>query len=268
MKTRVSAVIVASVSCMFLGGCVTSGTYQAKEQERQQVSRNLQETKNSYTELKEKFGKLEEANNEQSAGLKKLSAEAVEMKMENAKFAEANNEQSARLKKMSAEAEETRLENARLAEKTQKQSENLKMISAEFVELKLENAKLIEAIKPENILKTLAETITVQKQKIKTLTDENTKIRLKLISLPKMQPAESPLKKTAVDIEQQPVPLPPAIKKELAAAPVGKAPAGKSGIEAAPVPATGPELTFEPGGSAPGETGESAADPTAAPVKN
>ena len=226
MKIRVSAVIVASVSGMLLGGCVTSGTYQAKEQERQQLSRNLEEIKTSYTELKEKYGKLDEASNELSAKLKRISAEAVEMKLENVKVAEVNNEQSVELKKLAAESAGLKLANKRLAEENIKQSENLKMISADFVELKLENAKLLDALKPENILKSLAENFKMQKQKIEALSDENVKMKQELIAQPKMQPVESqgekaPAKKIVIESATADA------KKELTPEPTEGSPAEK-----------------------------------------
>lgn len=89
MNNRVSLLLVAAGTVMVLGGCVSSGTYQVKEQENQQLGKSLEEAKNSYNELKEKCGKVEATSSEQGEQLKKLTAELALLKQENERLAEA-----------------------------------------------------------------------------------------------------------------------------------------------------------------------------------
>jgi ferredoxin-NADP reductase len=81
--------MIATGMVVVLGGCVSSGTYQAKEQESHQLGRSLEEMKSAYTELQVKCGKFESANSEQGEQLKKVAAELAILKQENEKLAAA-----------------------------------------------------------------------------------------------------------------------------------------------------------------------------------
>jgi len=149
MKRKLIGFALLAVTAALAGGCVSSGTYQAKEQETQQLSKNLDETRGSYSQLKDKYDKLEAVSNEQS--------------------------------------------------------EKLKKISAELAELKVENAKLVDATQPESLLKTLAETFTVQQQKIRELKAENAKMKQELLAPQKLQPVAPPPGKAPVEGEVKPL---------------------------------------------------------------
>lgn len=140
MKNRVSLFVVAAGAVMALGGCVSSGTYQAKEQESQQLGKSLEEVKASYAELQAKCGK----------------------------FAAANSEQS----------------------------EQLKKFFTELALLKQENEKLAEAARPDNLLKSLAETLATLQQKVEQLKVENAKMKQELLVPQQLQPVALPPRKT------------------------------------------------------------------------
>lgn len=59
-------IIVAGIACsaLFAGGCVSSGTYTTKEQEALQLSKDLQTTKGSYSELEDKYNKALSENSD------------------------------------------------------------------------------------------------------------------------------------------------------------------------------------------------------------
>jgi hypothetical protein len=77
-KFAALAIMVAVVS---LGnGCVSTGTYQAKEQESMQLSKSLDESKTALAEISDKNGKLTAENEVLSGKLKKLEGEFATLK--------------------------------------------------------------------------------------------------------------------------------------------------------------------------------------------
>lgn len=168
MDIRYGTVLVAAVSVISLCGCVSSGTYQAKEQESQQLGRSLEETKNAYNELQEKCARLEASNSGQVEKLAKLSAD--------------------------------------------------------FAALQQENAKLAEAVKPENLLKSLAETVAALQQRVDVLKAENAKMKQELLVPQKLQPVESPPRKAPLDKAALPLAPVAGTNNDLPAVPAEKTP--------------------------------------------
>lgn len=139
MKNRVSLLVVAAGTVMALGGCVSSGTYQVKEQENQQLGKSLEEAKSSYNELKEKCGKVEAVRSEQDEQLKKLTAE--------------------------------------------------------LALLKQENERLVAASRPDNLLKSLADSFAALQQRVEQLKAENAKMKQELLVPQQLQPVAPPARK-------------------------------------------------------------------------
>lgn len=133
------AVLTMMITVVSLGsGCVSTGTYQAKEQESMQLSKNLEESKATLSEVNDKNMKLTAETETLNGKLKKMDGELATLK-----------EESARLKD----------DNSKLRDETAR--------------LKEENAKLAEAVKPENLLKALANSLA-------ELQGENSKLKLAL----------------------------------------------------------------------------------------
>jgi chromosome segregation ATPase len=176
MKSRFVAVVIA-VSLTSLGGCVSSGTYQVKEQENQQLGRSLEETKSAYNELKEKYQAKEQESQQLGKSLEVAKSAATELQEKCTKLEESNNGQVEKLQKL----------------------------SADFAALQLENVKLVEATKPENLLKALAEVVTTLQQRVDMLQAENTKMKQELLVPQKLQPVEAPPRKAPLDKELAPV---------------------------------------------------------------
>jgi DNA repair exonuclease SbcCD ATPase subunit len=86
MNNRYGAFIVVSLAGALMGGCVSSGTYQAKEQETQLLNKNLEATKSAVGELQEKSKKQGEENETLKALNKKLESDIAELKGLNEKL--------------------------------------------------------------------------------------------------------------------------------------------------------------------------------------
>lgn len=112
LKGKMLCVIVVSLAAMLTAGCVSTGTYQAKEQETQLLKKSLEDTESGLSELKDRNKKL---SNDYELALSKL-----------------------------------------------------KVIESEMSELRIENEKLTNAVKPENLLKTLVDSYnSVQAENLK-----------------------------------------------------------------------------------------------------
>jgi regulator of replication initiation timing len=122
MKMKSKALIFIMIGAVLLacGGCVSSGTYQAKEQKSLQLKKNLEVTKGDYSELQEKSKKLSEDNDAMALMLKKLDADFAELKVDNEKL---------------------KLENEKLVAAL-KPENLLKTLLESFSALQMENAKL------------------------------------------------------------------------------------------------------------------------------
>ena len=120
---KTSLIAISSLAAITVGGCVSSGTYQAKEQESLELKKSLLNTKGDYSELQEKNKKLAEDYETALTKLKKINADFAEIKAENEKL---------------------KLENEKLA--TAVKPENLlKSFTDAFTMLQAENAKLKQA---------------------------------------------------------------------------------------------------------------------------
>lgn len=164
MKFKAKLVVVAifSAAALLTTGCVSSGTYQAKEQESLQLKKNLEETKSVYSELQDKSKKLAEDNDAMILKLKKLDADLVELKADNDRY-------KLEIDKLKAEIDKLKLENDTL---------------------KIDNEKLSTAVKPENLLKTFVELFA-------TIQTENVKLKQALAAAEKAaqkKDAEPPIK--------------------------------------------------------------------------
>lgn len=160
-----SGVLAVVATVLSLGsGCVSTGTYQAKEQESAQLSKNLEESKGIISEISEKNRKLLKESETLAASLKVLEEELTRLK-----------EESVRLK-----------------------DDNGKLIE-ESGRLREENAKLSEAAKPENLLKSLANSLA-------TLLNENSRLKLALEDAEKSSKMNSDPIKISPEIAK-PVPV-------------------------------------------------------------
>jgi len=196
LTTRSALFAFFPVAALLTSGCVSSGTYKAKEQESIQLSRNLEETKGAYQELEEKNKKLTAEGEALNEKLKKLNTEIADFKLD---------------------IEKLKVDNA----KYKLEGENYKLENENY---KFENEKLSLAAKPENLLKTLADSIAA-------LQAENAKLRQSLVLAEKV-----PVKKDP----EPPVILNPVVTKPAAAVEensAGKAIASpETGKESAPQP--------------------------------
>lgn len=138
MQFRFDALALLTAVVLLGSGCVSTGTYQAKEQESQQLTRNLEECKSSLSES--------------SASCAKLAAEAETL--------------HGRLKKLDADMAALQAESSRL------QDDYLKL-KDESARLKEENARLAATVKPENLVKALANSLA-------ELQNENSRLKLAL----------------------------------------------------------------------------------------
>lgn len=138
MRYRPGTLFILFTVVLLCGGCVSTGTYQAKELESQQLSKSLEESKNTITEINDKNAKLTAESETLGSKLMKLDGEIAVLK-----------EETGRLKD----------ENSKLKDESSR--------------LKEENIKLAEAVKPENLLKTLASTLA-------EIQNENSKLKLAL----------------------------------------------------------------------------------------
>lgn len=78
--------LLCSFAALLTSGCVSSGTYQAKEQQSLQLSRDLENSKNAQSELLDKNKKLLEENAALNLKLKNLNADFAGLKAENDKL--------------------------------------------------------------------------------------------------------------------------------------------------------------------------------------
>ena len=196
---------------LVLSGCVSSGTYQLKEQESQRLGRNLEEARGQYAELQKKYGKLEDENADLAATIKKQKGELADAGEKNGKISEQNGELADKLKKLTADLGSTRGEveresraNADLSDKLKKlavdfvdlktEKDKLALINntlsgkvgrqaAEIAELKLANEKLATAVKPENLLKTVGEYFESQQKQLDGLATENAKLKQTIMEM-------------------------------------------------------------------------------------
>lgn len=88
-RNKIRFVVLVSMMAMLSGGCVSSGTYQAKEQESLLLKKTLDETTTGLSELQEKNRKLNAENDLVYKKLKKLESEMSDLKAENEKLAES-----------------------------------------------------------------------------------------------------------------------------------------------------------------------------------
>jgi len=206
LTTRSSLFAFFPVAALLTSGCVSSGTYKAKEQESIQLSRNLEETKGAYQELEEKNKKLTAEGEALNEKLKQLDTEIADFKLD---------------------IEKLKVDNA----KYKLEGENYKLENENY---RLENEKLSLAAKPENLLKTLADSIAA-------LQAENAKLKQSLVLAEKV-----PVKKDP----EPPVKLNPVVTKPAAA--VEESSAGKAiaspetGNESALLPKDSTESLVEP----------------------
>lgn len=119
-------------------GCVSTGTYQAKELESLQLSKSLEESKSTISEINDKNAKLAAESEALSGKLKKLDVELIALKQE---------------------IDRLKNDNSKLKDESSR--------------LKDENLKMAEALKPENLLKALANSLA-------ELQSENSKLKLAL----------------------------------------------------------------------------------------
>lgn len=143
MKFKSAVLAVMAIVVALGSGCVSSGTYQAKEQESLQLSKSLEESKGTISEMTDKNAKLSTESEALAGKLKKLDGEFSALKEESGKLKD---------------------ENSKLKDESSK--------------LKEENARLAEAAKPENLLKSLADSLA-------TLQNENSKLKLSLENVEK-----------------------------------------------------------------------------------
>lgn len=94
-KDKFKLALLVSMVAMLSGGCVSSGTYQAKERESMLLKKSLEETSAGMNELQEKNNKLKDENEKLkdengsiSLKLKKLESEMSVLKIENEKLTE------------------------------------------------------------------------------------------------------------------------------------------------------------------------------------
>ena len=152
LTSRHSIPVFISICVMILSGCVSSGTYRAKEDESIQLSRNLDEAQKANIDLMQKNRALADENEALARKLKDLDAGMAAFRQEQ-------------------EA------------------------------LKLENERLKSAVKPENIIKTLIESIA-------SLQAENAKLKQEIASAEKVSPVKAPV---------PPVKLSPVLTRPIAA---------------------------------------------------
>jgi chromosome segregation ATPase len=138
MPVRFDALIIMFTVVMLGSGCVSTGTYQAKEQESLQLSKSLEESKATISEISDKNARLTTEAEALGGKVRKLDGEIATLKEETAKL---------------------KGENSKLKEESSR--------------LKEENAKLAEAVKPDNLLKSLANSMA-------ELQRENSKLKLSL----------------------------------------------------------------------------------------
>ncbi|NVO21725.1 MAG: hypothetical protein HXX13_18650 [Bacteroidetes bacterium] len=89
MNTRkIRLAVLFSLVALLSGGCVSSGTYQAKEQESLLLKKTLDEKITGLSELQDKNKKLNDENELIAKQFKKLESEMADLKAENEKLAE------------------------------------------------------------------------------------------------------------------------------------------------------------------------------------
>ncbi len=162
-------IVVSMGFAAFLGGCVSTGTYQQKEQESLMLNKSLDESRILYSNLQAKYKKLGEENTEQELELKKLKVELSESIIKNNGLVEVT-------KKLATDNNDLKVENEKLTTTNSSLSLKVKKLSTEFEDMKLAHEKLVIAVKPENILKTAGEYFAEMQQKIDKLTKENTSL--------------------------------------------------------------------------------------------
>lgn len=243
---------------LILGGCVSSGTYQLKEQESRMLSKNLEESRSSYAELQSRFKQLQD----EKAGLEselrkqkadlgdsteknqklidtngKLTADLADARGENDRLKSTNGELSDRLKKLAVDFVEIKAERdkANLANVTL--SGKMNRLSSEMAELKVANEKLTIAVRPENLLKTMGECFESQQQRLEVLGAENARLKTTVLEMRGSgrvkgageSPSRAPERKSAVA---------PSVDKPEVAQPVSARPAStRSAVKAQPAAA-------------------------------
>lgn len=202
---------VLGVGALFLSGCVSSGTYQLKEQESQLLSKNLEESRRQYGDLQKKYRQLEDENSDLTSSIRKQKGELAEAASRNEKLAATNAELTAQSKALAADLADARGEVERKIQANTDLSEKMKKLAVDFVDLKAErdkvsqanltlfgkvgrqageiselkaaNEKLANAAKPENLLKTVGEYFEAQQKKLDDLKEENARLKQTLLEM-------------------------------------------------------------------------------------
>ncbi len=238
-----------AVGALFLAGCVSSGTYQLKEQESQQLSRSLEEARANQGALEKKVAGLEGEKAELEASLKKqkgeladtgakgdkLAADLAEAKGEVEKLTRLNAEQAEKLKKLAVEFVEVKGEKEKLFLANQGLSVEVTRLTAENAELTGVNDKLAAAVRPENLVKTVGEQFATLQGTIDALGVENANLKQTLMDMRKGTKLPPPTQGAPAAREEKPA-LPP-----LPAAPAAPAqPKQDEGLTTVPIPAEEP----------------------------
>lgn len=178
MKFRFAALAVMIAVVSLGSGCVSTGTYQAKEQESLQLSKSLEESKTVNSEIIDKNAKLTAETEALRDKLKKLDSEFAILK-----------EESTRLKD----------ENAKLVEAV-KPENLLKALAGSLATLQNENSKLKLALEnAEKMVKSSPEPLKITPDIAKPAQVEEKKVEEKAAPGSK----EEPLKSEPADAEQK-----------------------------------------------------------------
>jgi len=196
---------VFGIGCaLILGGCVSSGTYQLKEQESRMLSKSLEESRSSYAELQNKFNQLQgektgleselkkqkadlgdsaEKNQKLTDSNGKLTADLADARGENDRLRVTNDELSDKLKKLAVEFVEIKNERDKVTLANLTLSGKISRLSSEMAEMKATNDRLTTAVRPENILKTVGEYFDSLQQKLDGLGAENARLKLTILEM-------------------------------------------------------------------------------------
>lgn len=198
MVSRFAAFVLLAWGVL-ISGCVSSGTYQLKEQESLQLSRSLEESKAAYSALEKKLagvegekGALESSLNKQKGELadfsakgEKLAAELSEARGEVEKLTRQSAEQAEKLKKLAVEFVELKGEKEKLYLANQGLSVDVSRLTAENAELKSSNDRLSAAVRPENLVRTVGEQFATLQGKIDSLGVENANLKQTILEMRK-----------------------------------------------------------------------------------
>lgn len=248
-----------------LSGCVSSGTYQLKEQESLQLGKNLEESRAAYASLEKKLAAVESERGELESSLKKqkgelsdssargekLASELAEARGEAEKLTRQSAEQAEKLKKLAVEFFELKGEKEKLYLANQGLSVDVSRLSAENAELKSSNDRLSAAVRPENLVRTVGEQFGILQGRIESLGVENANLKQTILDMRKGSKLPPPPQAAPAAREEKPAKSAPAVDAPLANEPSQESAMPAAGVKVPPLAPSAVPTETAPAAAAP-----------------